>query len=123
MELLVRRALIPIALIITWPIQAHSQASRRYSVIGPVRSFRQEMTRLTEIEGKEVEGPRVLIQVLTFDDDGHPADQIMNRPDGSLKWKNSWRSKSREVDGQEIERSFFDANGVVSSVATFSYDG
>lgn len=119
-----RKLLLLAAAILSLVHQLSAQVPKRYDVVGPVRSFRQETAKVTEVDGKTAEGQRMLIQTATYDDQGNMTDQVMNNPDGTLKWKLSWIGQSTyDVDGRETERVSCNASGEVTSRTVFIYDG
>jgi hypothetical protein len=99
-----------------------AQVPRRYEVIGPVRSLRQETAKLTDIGGETIEGPRVLIQTATFDNRGRMTEQVMNNPDGTLKWQLNWTVRSTyDTNGREMERVSYNDSGEVTSRTVWVY--
>ena len=99
-----------------------AQVPKRYEVIGPVRSLRQETAKLTDIGGETIEGPRVVIQTATFDDHGRMTEQIMNNPDGTRKWQSTWNVRSTyDTNGREIERESYNDRGDVTSRTVWVY--
>ena len=112
--------LILTAAILCLANQASAQVPKRYDVVGPVRSFRQETASLTVVGGEAVEGPRVLIQTATYDNRGKITEQVMNNPNGTLKWKASWNERStHDARGREIERVSCNTSGEVTSRTVF----
>lgn len=118
-----RTSIILAALILAAALHLSAQNPKRYEVVGPVRSFRQETAKLTEVDGKTAEGPRVLIQTVTFDDHGNPIDQVMNNPDGTLKWMTTWNGQVHyDRQGRETERVTFDTKGEITHRTVSIYD-
>jgi len=103
--------------------QVSAQVPKRYDVVGPVRSLLQETAKLTEVGEQITEGPRVVIQTATFGTHGRMTDQVMNNPDGTLKWKASWNQRSTyDARGRETERVSFNASDEVTSRTVFVYN-
>ncbi len=100
-----------------------AQVPKRYEVVGPVRSFRQETAKLKELKGEIVEGPRVLIQTATFNNHGDAIERLVNNSDGSLKWKARWIARSTyDSQGRETERVSYDDNGKVTTRTVWVYE-
>jgi hypothetical protein len=103
--------------------QVVGQVPKRYDVVGPVASFRQETAKLKEVNGEIVEGPRVLIQTATFNDHGDATERLVYNSDGSLKWKGKWIARSTyDSQGRETERTSYNDNGEVTSRTVWVYE-
>jgi hypothetical protein len=122
--MLMRKLLILTAAILSLGPQVRAQVPQRYDVLGPVKSFRQETAKVTEVGKEAIEGPRVLIQTATFDDHGNTLERVMNNPDGTLKWKVSWVGRATyDANGRETERITLNEKGVESRRTVSLYDG
>lgn len=103
--------------------QVSSQVPKRYDVVGPVKSLRQETARLTDVNGETVEGPRVLIQTATYDNHGNTIERMVNNRDGTLKWKAKWNiRKTFDSQGRETERVSYNDSGEVTSRTVWLYE-
>jgi YD repeat-containing protein len=118
-----KKLLILIAAILSLAHHGSGQVPKRYEVFGPVKSFLQETAKLTEVDGKTVEGPRVLVQTATFDKHEKVTERAVYNPDGTVKWKDNWFGESTyDTNGREAERVSRDAAGEVTSRTVFRYD-
>src|SRR3984893_6643727 len=119
--LAMRRLPVLIALIFFGALSTEAQPSKRNDVVGPVKQMRLEIAKLTTVNGQSVEGPRTLIEIRTFDDKGKVISQIMNKRDGTLKWKLSWKPYY-DAQGREMQREFYNAGGRLTSRVVFAYN-
>ena len=118
----IRKLLILTTAVLASASEISAQVPKRYEVMGPVRSLRQETAKLTEIGGDNIEGPRVLIQTATFDNHGKMTEQLMNNPDGTLKWKAKWTVRSTyDTNGREMERVSYNDSDEVTSRTVWVY--
>jgi hypothetical protein len=117
------RLLILVVVILSLAAQVRSQVPKRYDVVGPAKSLRQETAKLTTLNGETVEGPRVLIETATYDSHGHATERVVNNPDGTLKWKAKWIARSiYDSEDRETERVSYNDQGEVASRTVWVYD-
>ena len=118
-----KNLLILAAAIFSLAHQVGAQVPKRYEVVGPVRSLRQETAKLMDVGGETVEGPRVLIATATYDKHGNTTERVMNNPDGTLKWKASWIGRSKyDSQGHETERVSYNDSGEVTTRTIWIYE-
>ncbi|PWT92613.1 MAG: hypothetical protein C5B55_05995 [Blastocatellia bacterium] len=65
----VKRLLTLLITIVALAGQARAQVPKRYDVVGPVKTFRQETAKLNEVNGATVEGIVSCVENLDVDDD------------------------------------------------------
>lgn len=118
----IKKLLILATAVLVLANEISAQVPKRFDVVGPVRSLRQETAKLREIGGEVIEGPRVLIQTATFDNHGRMTEQVMNNPDGTLKWQLNWIVRSTyDASGREIERVSCNDSGEAFSRTVWVY--
>jgi hypothetical protein len=98
-----------------------SQVTNAYQVSGPVKTARLEMAQVTDVDGQPIEGPRRLVELLTFDEKGKFTEQTIKNPDGSIKSKFGWKS-TYDAQGRITRTQFYPANGVQSCVAVYAHE-
>jgi antitoxin component YwqK of YwqJK toxin-antitoxin module len=89
------------------------------TIWGPARSVRVEQTQLTSQNGQLIEGPRILIGTINYNEDGTKQERTAFRADGAII------SRTNEVyapDGKILETTSFKGNGDLSSRVVFKYD-
>jgi hypothetical protein len=97
-----------------------SQVNNAYQVSGPVKTARLEVAKVTDTNGRIVEGPRRLVELLTFDEKGKFSEQTIKNPDGSIKFKFGWTS-TYDAEGRSTRREFYNANGLQTCVAIYDH--
>ncbi len=86
---------------------------------GPVRSVRVERAEITNQNGKLIEGPRTLLQTITYSEDGTRRELTVYRPDGAISGKSI---DTYEPDGRILETKSFRDNGDPANRMVSSYD-
>jgi hypothetical protein len=108
-------------LILVSAASVSSQVTNAYQVIGPVKTAYLEMSRVTDVNGQPVEGPRRLVELLTFDEKGKFTEQTIKNPDGSIKSKSGWKS-TYDAERRLTRREFYNAKGVRTCFAIYGHD-
>src|SRR5688572_29151528 len=93
----------------------------RQGLSGPIRSLRVERAKASMDSGRLVEGPRVLVEVVTYDQKGNITESNALNPDGSLRTKLGW-AYTYDARGREAERAYINADGVLTSKGVSTYD-
>jgi YD repeat-containing protein len=88
---------------------------------GPVRSVRVEESKVLTDAGQTRETPRVLRQILVFDERGNVTEQSVYNPDGSLQRKLGW-ARVYDAANRETEKSYYNADHVLTSKGVSVYD-
>jgi YD repeat-containing protein len=115
--------LLALALACVHPSTAQTETDReRAGLTGPVRAVRVERAQVSNVSGQLVEGARTLAQSSSFDEKGNATGQSLFKPDGSLDRKLGW-GYTYDAKGRETERTFLNAEGVITSRAVSAYDG
>lgn len=99
--------------------QPHTRRPGPYLIYGPVHTFRDEHATITERNGQLVEGPRVLVQTFTYNEDGTKQERVSYLPDGSIEHKIVDRY---EPDGRLIESANFDGSDHLLTRTVNTYD-
>lgn len=94
--------------------------SERTGLAGPVRSVRVETAPLSNVSGRLVEGERVLSQLFSFDEKGNLTERSIYNRGGPPDQKR--RGYTYDAKGREVERTFLDAGGALTSRAISAYD-
>lgn len=119
-----KKLLILSAAILSLANYVSAQVPKRHELVGAVRSLHSETAKLTEVGGENVEGPRVLIESVSYDDHRNVTEQVVNNRDGTLRWKITWNGGSTyDADGHELERVTNNASAEVISRTVSVYDG
>lgn len=100
---------------------AQSQVTDAFKLIGPVKTARLEIANVTTVNGQSVEGPRVLVELLSLDERGKLTEQTVKNADGSIKRKHIWKS-TYDAAGKLTKQQFYNERGVQTCVADFTPD-
>jgi hypothetical protein len=124
LEAPMKNLLLFVILVCISPTLANAQSNdrQRSGLTGPVKSIREEKAKLEDRSGQQAEGPRLVVQQITFDEKGNVIEQSLNNPDGSLKSKLAWALKY-DGEGREIEKSYYNADGKLTSKGMSTYAG
>jgi hypothetical protein len=90
------------------------------TIFGPARSVRVERSQITNVNGQSIEGPRILIGTIKYNEDGTRQERTAFRADGSII------TKTNEVydrDEKLLESTTIKGNGDPASRIVFGYDG
>jgi len=88
-------------------------------VSGPVRSIRVEKADFVSRNGEPVEGPRMLLQTATYNEDGTRVDIASYLPDGSVAVHTI---EIYDPDGRRLEKVTLDSRGASANRMRWSYD-
>ena len=89
-----------------------------FLIYGPVHTIRDERATFKSENGTLVEGPKILVQTIEYDEDGTKQDRTSYESNGNI----GYRSVERyEPDGRILETSSFQ-NGKLSSRVVSNYD-
>ena len=116
-----RKILTVSLLLLACVASAKSQATDAFKLIGPVKTARVEVAKVTNVNGESVEGPRVLVELLSLDEKGKFSEQTVKNPDGSIRRKHIWKS-TYDAAGKLTKQRFFNASGVQTCVADYAQD-
>lgn len=89
------------------PCTAQQQEKRRPGIFdfrGPVRSISEERVTVTEVNGEAVEGARIPVQTINYNEDGTKQELIIYQPDGTIRAK---RTFLYDQDGRLLEVTEF----------------
>jgi hypothetical protein len=100
---------------------ANAQVTNAYQLTGPVKTSRLEVAKVTRVNGENVEGARILVELLSLDEQGKFTAQTIKNSDGSIKRKYGWNS-TYDPAGKLTRRQFFNASGVETCVAKYEQD-
>lgn len=114
-------ALLVLTLACAHPSAAQTGTDRESAgLTGPVRSVRVETAPVSNVSGRPVEGERVLSQLYSFDEKGGLTERaVFNR--GGTPDRNR-RGYTYDAKGREVERTFLNAEGALTSRAVSAYD-
>jgi hypothetical protein len=118
---ILRHPSIVAAFILACAASVTSQVNNAYQVSGPVKTARLDVVKVTDNNGRIVEGPRRLVELLTFDEKGKFSEQTTKNPDGSIKFKFGWKS-TYDVEGRLTRQEFYNANGLQTCVASYDHE-
>jgi hypothetical protein len=119
----IKKLLILTSALLVLANEISAQVPKRYEVIGPISSLREETARLTQIGNETIESPRVVVSTVTYDEYGNTTERVVNHPDGTLHWKVIWIGRSmHDSHGRETERVSCNASDEVTSRTVFIYD-
>jgi hypothetical protein len=89
-------------------------------VSGPVRSIRVEKADFVSRNGELVEGPRILLQTATYNEDGTRVEIASYQPDGLVAVHTI---ETYDPDGRRLEKITLDSpRGAPANRMTWSYD-
>jgi antitoxin component YwqK of YwqJK toxin-antitoxin module len=104
------------------PLLAQDQYKRRlgpFLIFGPVHINRDERATIINKNGELVEGPRILVQTVTYNEDGTKQEHVSYGPDGSITHK---RIDVYDPDGRLLETTSFNRTELESRRVR-NYDG
>jgi hypothetical protein len=117
---------LTLGLIVTLAVltcSAQQQEKRRpgfLTFFGPARSVRIERAQITSLNGESIEGPRILLAIINYDEDGTTQERTTFRSDGSILSKTK---EAYDSGGRVLEISNFKGNGDPGSRIAYKYDG
>jgi hypothetical protein len=117
----IRDLFIVAGIILACAASVTSQVTNAYQVSGPVKTARLEAVKVADVNGQSVEGPRRLVELLTFDKKGKFSEQTVKNPDDSIKFKFAWKS-TYNAEGRLTQREFYNANGVRTCRSIYDHD-
>lgn len=104
-------------------VYASQQAEKRRpgtsTIWGPARSVRVERSQMTSVNGQSIEGPRILIGTIKYNEDGTRQERTAFRADGSIITRTN---ELYDPDGRILESTTFKGNGDPASRIVFRYD-
>jgi antitoxin component YwqK of YwqJK toxin-antitoxin module len=87
---------------------------------GPVRTVRVERAKITNQNGTLIEGPRMLLQTITYNEEGSRKEVTVYRPDGAISGKSI---DTYDPEGRILETDTVHGNGDPGNRMVSSYDG
>jgi len=102
------------------PLRAQQEVRRPSGLFGPVHTVRDERVTFTKEDGKSVEGPRVLVATMVFNEDGSKWEQGVYRPDGEVVFL--YKVETFGPDGRNTERKIFNGKGALEGRIVTLYD-
>jgi antitoxin component YwqK of YwqJK toxin-antitoxin module len=103
------------------PLWAQQELKRRpgnFLIYGPVQTIRDERVTFTKENGNLVEGPKVLLQTLTYNEDGTKQDSTYYSPVGNVVLR---RVATYDPDGRILETNNYQ-NGILSNRVLSNYN-
>ena len=103
------------------PLRAQQELKRRpgnFLIYGPVHTIRDERVTFTKQNGELVEGPRVLVQTMEYNEDGTKQEWTSYRPEGNIVYR---RVETYDPDGRILEIDNF-PNGILNTRVVSNYD-
>lgn len=116
---------LTVALVVTLAVltcSAQQQEKRRpgfLTIFGPARSVRIERAQITSLNGESVEGPRILVAIINYDEDGARQERTVFRADGSVL---SRTHETYDSGGRVLETNNFKGNGDPGNRIAYKYD-
>jgi antitoxin component YwqK of YwqJK toxin-antitoxin module len=102
-------------------LRAQQELKRRpgnFLIYGPVQSIRDERVTFTKENGNLVEGPRVLLQTITYNEDGTKQEWTSYSPAGNIVYR---RVEAYDPEGRILETSNF-PGGILNTRVVSNYD-
>src|ERR1700682_3017388 len=87
------------------PLRAQQELKRRpgnFLIYGPVHTIRDERVTFTKESGNLVEGPRVPVQTITYNEDGTKQEWTSYSPAGNIVYR---RVEAYDPEGRILETS------------------
>jgi hypothetical protein len=100
--------------------QVEKRRPGKTTVFGPARSVRIERAEITSRDGQLIEGPRTLIAMITYNQDGTRLEHTLFRADGSISDR---VNEAYDPDGRILESTGFKGNGDPGMRMVYNYDG
>jgi hypothetical protein len=103
------------------PLRAQQELKRRpgnFLIYGPVHTIRDERVTFTKQNGDLVEGPRVLVQTMEYNEDGTKQEWTFYSPVGNVVIR---RVETYDPDGRILETNNFQ-NGVLNNRVVSNYN-
>jgi hypothetical protein len=103
------------------PLWAQQELKRRpgnFLIYGPVQTIRDERVTFARENGNPVEGPRVLLQTMTYNEDGTRQDSTFYSPVGNVILR---RVETYDPDGRILEANSYQ-NGILSNRVVSNYN-
>ncbi|MDT5123768.1 MAG: hypothetical protein QOC96_3250 [Acidobacteriota bacterium] len=104
------------------PCSAQQKEKRRPGILalwGPVHTIRLERATFVMENGEPVESERVLVEIITYSEDGTKLEQVRYRPDGSVMLT---ATELYDLDGRVLESTHFNSQGDVVYKIVSNYD-
>jgi antitoxin component YwqK of YwqJK toxin-antitoxin module len=104
------------------PCSAQQKEKRRpgpFLIWGPVHTIRDEHVTITMKNGEPVEGERVLVHTLTYNEDGTKQEDTSYQPDGSIMFRIVYLY---DPDGKILETTRFNGKDTVQTREVSHYD-
>jgi len=112
--------LVLVSILLASTSRAQQEVRGPSGLFGPVQTVREERVTFTKENGKAVEGPRVLVQTMTFNEDGSKWEQSVYGPSGEVIFL--YRLQTFGPDGRNIERQIFNGKGMSQGRTVTFYD-
>jgi hypothetical protein len=100
--------------------QVEKRRPGKTTIFGPARSVRIERAEITSRDGQLIEGPRRLIAMITYNQDGTRLERTLFRADGSISDR---VNEAYAPDGRILESTGFKGNGDPGMRMVYNYDG